>query len=99
MSLMLTDKMKSPIRCVIEDNEIKTTCNTPLGQENDSLNVSMSGESIEIGFNNKFLLDALRYCETDEIIMELTGATKAVVIKPTEGESFLFMLMPMRLSK
>lgn len=99
MSLMLTDKMKSPIRCVIEDNEIKTTCNTPLGQANDSLNVSMSGESIEIGFNNKFLLDALRYCETDEIIMELTGATKAVVIKPTEGESFLFMLMPMRLSK
>ncbi len=99
MSLMLTDKMKSPIRCTIENNEIKTTCNTPLGQANDSLSVSMTGESIEIGFNNKFLLDALRYCETDEIIMELTGATKAIVIKPTEGDSFLFMLMPMRLSK
>lgn len=99
MSLMLTDKMKSPIRCIIENNEIKTTCNTPLGQANDSLEVMMTGEPIELGFNNKFLLDALRYCETDEIIMELAGATKAIVIKPTEGDSFLFMLMPMRLSK
>ncbi len=99
MSLMLTDKMKSPIKCTIDNNEIKATCNTPLGQANDSLSVSMTGEPIEIGFNNKFLLDALRYCETDEIIMELSGATKAIVIKPTEGNSFLFMLMPMRLSK
>lgn len=99
MSLLLTDKMKSPIRCYIDDNMIKTSCNTPLGQANDQLEVEMTGENVEIGFNNKFLLDALRFSETDEIIMELTGATKAIVIKPTEGDSFLFMLMPMRLSR
>ncbi len=99
MSLLLTDKMKSPIKCIIDENIIKTTCNTSLGQAHDQLEVSMTGENLEIGFNNKFLLDALRYSETDEIIMEFTGATKAIVIKPTEGDSFLFMLMPMRLSK
>ena len=99
LSLLLTDKMKSPIKCCIEDGIINATCNTPLGQAEDQIDVSMTGENIEIGFNNKFLLDSLRYSETDEIIMELSGATKAIVIKPTEGDSFLFMLMPMRLSR
>ena len=99
LSLLLTDKMKSPIKCVIDNSTITASCNTPLGQAEDQIEVSMTGENVEIGFNNKFLLDALRYSETDEIIMELTGATKAVVIKPTEGDSFLFMLMPMRLSR
>lgn len=99
LSLLLTDKMKSPIKCCIEDSIINASCNTPLGQAEDQIDVSMTGENIEIGFNNKFLLDALRNSETDEIIMELSGATKAIVIKPTEGNSFLFMLMPMRLSR
>lgn len=99
MSLMLTDKMKSPIRCVIEDGKIKTACNTTLGQAHDEIDVQMTGEPVEIGFNNKFLIDALKNSETDEIIMELSGPNKAIVIKPTEGNSFLFMLMPMRLSR
>ena len=99
LSLLLTDKMKSPIKCCIEDSIINASCNTPLGQAEDQIDVSMTGENIEIGFNNKFLLDALRNSETDEIIMELSGATKAIVIKPTEGNSFLFMLMPMRISR
>jgi len=99
MSLLLTDRMKSPIRCQIDDNVIKAYCNTPLGQANDQIDVNMSGENLEIGFNNKFLLEALRYSETDEILMEMTGSNKAIVIKPIQGDNFLFMLMPMRLTR
>lgn len=99
MSLLLTDKMKSPIRCYIDDNLIKTSCNTPLGQATDQLDVAMTGENVEIGFNNRFLLDALRFSETDEVIMQMTGSTKAIVVKPTQNDSFLFMLMPMRLTR
>ena len=99
MSLLLTDKMKSPVRCTIEDGTIKTTCNTTLGQAHDEMQIQMTGEPIEIGFNNKFLLDALKNSETDEIIMEMSGPNKAIIIRPTEGNSFLFLLMPMRLTK
>ncbi len=99
MSLLLTDKMKSPVRCMIDEGKIKTTCSTTLGQAHDEIEVQMTGDTVEIGFNNRFLLDALRNSETDEVIMELSGSNKAIVVKPTEGNSFLFMLMPMRLSR
>ena len=99
MSLMLTDKMKNPIRCIIDNNSIKTICNTPVGQAHDEISVQTEGEPIEIGFNNKYLLDALRYSETDEVILLLSGPVKPMIIKPTEGDSFLFIVVPMRLSK
>ena len=99
MSLLLTDKMKSPIRCYIDNNLIKASCETPLGRANDQLEVIMEGENVEIGFNNKFLLDAFRYSETDEVCLKLTGALSPMTITPTEGDSFLFLLLPMRLTK
>ena len=37
---------------------------------NDSISVSIMGEKVEIGFNNKYLLDALKNCDTDEIRSE-----------------------------
>ena len=99
MSLLLTDKMKSPIRCLIENNVIKTSCNTPLGQANDELEAAIDGEGVEIGFNNRFLLDSLRYSETDEVKLSLNGSLSPMVVTPTEGDSFLFLLLPMRLTR
>lgn len=99
MSLLLTDKMKSPIRCLIDNGMIKTSCTTPLGQASDELNALIEGEGVEIGFNNKFLLDALRYSETDEVKLMLNGSLSPMVVTPTEGDSFLFLLLPMRLTR
>lgn len=99
MSLLLTDKMKSPVRFSIDNGIIKTTCNTMLGQAHDEIIAEMQGESMEIGFNNKYLLDALKNSETDEVKVYLSGSVKPMVIKPTEGDSFLFIVVPMRLSR
>ena len=99
MSLLLTEKMKSPIRCMIDNGYIKTSCNTSLGQATDEIEATIEGEDVEIGFNNKFLLDALRYSETDEIKLKLNGSLSPMVVTPTEGDSFLFLLLPMRLTK
>ena len=99
MSLLLTDKMKSPIRCLIDDGMIKTSCNTPLGNANDEIEAVIEGEGVEIGFNNRFLLDTLRYSETDEVNLALNGALSPMVVTPTEGDSFLFLLLPMRLTR
>lgn len=97
MSLLLTDKLKSPIRCKIEGNTIKTSCNTPLGQAYDEFEAETDGEDVEIGFDNKYMLDALRYSETDEVTIQLNGALSPIVILPSEGESFLFLVLPVRL--
>ena len=58
---------------------------------------SITGESVTIGFNNKFALDALRASECDKIKIQLSGSMKVIKMLPVEGEDFIFLLMPIQL--
>lgn len=97
MSLLLTEKLKSPIRCRIENGLIKTLCHTTLGEAYDEFEAEITGDDVEIGFDNKFMLDAVRYTETDEVKIQINGPLSPIVILPSEGESFLFLVLPVRL--
>lgn len=96
-SLIITDRAKSPIRCIFDNDLIKISSTTILGSANDRVSAEMSGEKIEMGFNNKFLLDALRVCDTDEVIIRLSSPVHPIIIVPTDGDSFLFLILPVRL--
>ena len=98
-SLLINEKNKCPVRCVFEDGSLKIDCKTSIGKINDSIPAEVNGEFIEIGFNNKFLLDALKACETDKIKIQLMAANKPVRIVPTNGDSFMYLLMPIQLKK
>ena len=52
---------------------------------------------MEIGFNNRYLLDALRNVEGDEVKVVLNGALSPMKVLPKEGDSFLFLVLPVRL--
>ncbi len=97
MSLLLNERMKSPIRCRIENGMIKTSCNTPLGQANDEFEADIDGEDLEIGFDNKYMLDALRNADTDEVKIQMNSPLSPMVILPSEGDSFIFLVLPVRL--
>ncbi|MBR2730942.1 MAG: DNA polymerase III subunit beta [Clostridia bacterium] len=96
-SLIITDKIKSPIKCTFEDNEIQMSCISSLGTAQDRMECKIEGEGLTIGFNNKYMLDALRNCETDEVRILLSGAIRPILIVPHSGDSFLFLILPVRL--
>lgn len=52
-----------------------------------------------MGFNSRFLLDALKNAETDEVRLELSGPLSPMKMLPLEGDSFLFLVLPVRLKK
>ncbi|MCL2494461.1 MAG: DNA polymerase III subunit beta [Oscillospiraceae bacterium] len=101
ISLIITEKIKSPIRCDIlpEEGRLEFTCATGVGTARDSVGADIAGEAFEVGFNNRFLLDALRACDTDQVRIRFNGAVQPVVILPPEGEGFLFMVLPVRLKQ
>ncbi|MBR3095109.1 MAG: DNA polymerase III subunit beta, partial [Clostridia bacterium] len=72
---------------------------TALGTASDSFPCQLEGQKVEIGFNNRLLTEALRACDTDEVKIELNGGFAPIVILPKEGESFLFLILPMRFKK
>lgn len=96
-SLLITDRLKSPVRCIFDEGTIKISSITSLGTANDKLPAEIEGERVEIGFNNRFLIEALRVCDTDEVLLKLNSAVSPIVILPPQGESFLFLVLPVRL--
>ena len=97
VSLLINDRIKSPIRCIFSNNEIKLMCTTSMGRASDQISAGMEGEELEIGFNNRYLLDALRNTECDEIKVGLSGPLSPMTVTPKEGDGFLFLVLPVRL--
>lgn len=97
VSLLITDRLKSPVRCLFADNEVKLNCTTSMGRASDQIDVEMTGQNVEIGFNNRYLLEALRNTECDEVKVQLGGPLSPMKVVPKEGDSFLFLVLPVRL--
>ena len=51
---------------------------------------------MEIGFNNRYLLDALRNARTEQVRVQLSGPLSPVKILPAEGDDFLYLVLPVR---
>ena len=98
MSLLNNDRVQSPVRCIFADDEIKLSCASAVGKASDVLSVPIIGDSVEIGFNNRYMLDALKNTDTDEIKLILNGPTAPMIIKPVKGDAFLCFVLPMRLA-
>ncbi len=96
-SIIITEKVRSPLRCIFADDEIKVSAVTALGSASDRISVSISGENTEIGFNNRYLLEALRSCDTDEVLINLNGPVSPAVIVPPEGDDFLYLILPVKI--
>ncbi len=96
-SLLLNDKNRAPVRCTFENGEVKISCKTAIGKINDTFKADISGEVVTIGFNNKYVLEALRAADGDKIKIQLNGCMKVIKIVPLESESYIFLLMPIQL--
>lgn len=98
MSIISNDKIKIPVRCKIEKDGIMLTCSTAVGKATDFIETPFTGNDVTIGFNYKFLSDALRYAETDEVKISIKGSLEPMTITPLNSDSFLFLVVPMRIS-
>jgi DNA polymerase-3 subunit beta len=98
VSLIISDKLKSPLRCVFGENEIQLTTKTALGNAYDCCVAEGNGGELEIGFNNRYLLDALKAAPAETVRLELSTGVSPCIILPADGEEhFLYMVLPVRL--
>ena len=98
VSLIISDKLKSPIKCVFSDGVIKLSVNSSLGKANDECMMVGNGEELEMGFNDKYLVEALKAAPAEDIILELnTGVTPCVISPADDSDRFLYMILPVRL--
>ena len=102
-SVILKENSKNPLRCIVGDGELYLSSVTAAdGNSYDVCPVEGSGNDLHIGFNHKFMMDALKAVPTDQARLLMGSPSTPCIIVPTdepEGEeSFLFMVLPVRMS-
>ena len=98
VSVVISDKLKSPVRCIFDHDKVFLSAKTGNGEAKDVCHISGDGQGLEIGFNNRYLMEALRYAPADTVKIELNTGVSPAIIVPTDGEeNFLYMVLPVRL--
>jgi DNA polymerase-3 subunit beta len=97
LSLVANDK-SGAVRFELGPGTLKITSENPeVGEGSEELDVDYAGETLEIGFNVRYLLDALSALNEDEVALELGGQLDPGVIKPVGPTDFIGVIMPMRI--
>ena len=98
ISVVISEKLKSPVRCVFEEDRVLLSARTGNGEAKDICPTKGDGNELEIGFNNRYLMEALRYAPADSVRLELNTNISPCVITPVDGsDNFLYMVLPVRL--
>ncbi len=92
-SLLVKESEKKPIIFNITDNQIQLTMTSSLGSMKEEIDVTQEGKDIMIGFNPKFLIDALRVVDDEEVEIYLINPKAPCFIKNKE-ESYIYLILP-----
>ena len=98
VSLIISEKNSSPVHLFLNDGQILCSCATPIGRAEDVCLCEGSGEGMEIGFNDRYLMDAMKAAGKDELLLCLNTASSPCILKAADGsEAFTYMILPVRL--
>ena len=98
VGLIVSEKYKSPVRCVFSNQVLNMRTNTTIGAAEDRCTLAGDGKELEIGFNVRYLADALRVIPSEEVTLELTNGLSPIVLTPAEDKyDFSYMVLPVRI--
>lgn len=98
VALIVSERNTSPVRMSFNDGNIDCLCVTPIGRAEDVCTCEGSGEGLQIGFNDRYLKDALKAAAKEELNVCLNSASSPCIITAADGsENFTYMILPVRL--
>ena len=92
-TLLVKEGDKKPIIINITDDTMELKINSTVGSMNEEIDIAKSGKDLMIGFNPKFLIDALKVIDEEEIEIYLVNPKAPCFIKNPE-ESYIYLILP-----
>lgn len=92
-TLLVKEGDKKPIIINVNDEVMELKINSVLGSMNEDIDIEKSGKDIMIGFNPKFLIDALRVIDDEDVDLYMVNPKAPCLIKNLE-ESYIYMILP-----
>ena len=98
VALIVSERNTSPVRMSFNDGNIDCLCVTPIGRAEDVCTCEGSGDGLQIGFNDRYLKDALKAAAKEELNVCLNSAASPCIITAADGsDNFTYMILPVRL--
>ena len=94
--------VRAHVKLNINEGVLRISAISAIGSTYDELNVEHTGNDVVIAFNNRFLIDSIRSCDSERVVLELSSPLNSMNITPIEndyeknGVEELFMLLPVR---
>lgn len=97
-SLLAKEGKNNLIKLTIENNLLTITSRSEEGNVKEEIIMEKTGDDLEIGFNSKYVLDVLKAIDDEQVAMEFNTSTTPCLVKPLEGDSFEYLILPVRIS-
>ncbi len=88
---------KYPVKINIELGKVTISCANQTGDAKEEIYVDTEGKDLEVGFNPRFFLDALKAIDDEEVYIEFGTNRSPCIIKPVEDGDYIYMILPIKM--
>ncbi|MBX6395564.1 MAG: DNA polymerase III subunit beta [Alicyclobacillaceae bacterium] len=96
--LIARDMQNHVVRLQVRPSEVEiSTSSQDIGRVSEIIPVdAVEGEPLTIAFNAKYMLDAARAIDGEQVMIDFTGAMSPMILRPTDGQAYLHLVLPVR---
>lgn len=94
---IVNEASKSHVLLDIDETSVSIDCESVMGKVKDKFSIDMVGEPMQIAFNPKYLIEAFKNIEDDKIKISFSTPVTPAVIKPLDGEKYVYIILPVRI--
>jgi DNA polymerase-3 subunit beta len=96
---LLARDVTTPVRIALRPNGIElTVITTDWGTATEDVDAKYEGAEMTVAFNPNYLIEGVEAISGDEVTLDTLDALKPATLRPTEGDEYLYLLMPVRVS-
>ena len=96
-SSSIEKEKKYPVKVTIDIGKVTISCTNQTGDAKEEIYVSTEGKNLEVGFNPKYFLDALRAIDDEEVFIDFGSNISPCIIRPVEEGDYIYLILPIRL--
>ena len=94
----MAEERNKPVKLILAPAALRLTrASQDLGEAEETLDVDYAGEEITIGFNSRYVLDAIGPVEHEQVVLEFKDGLSPGVVKSSTDEGYCCVIMPMRI--
>jgi len=96
-SLITAEEKKYPVKFNISNEKIIISSNTEIGAVREEIKVDTTGNKLDIGFNPRYFIEALKVIDDEEVDIYFTSSIGPCTIRPIENYGYAYMILPVRI--